>query len=335
MYNADFRVLQNTNVESYLQENFKSSQECAEKYGYGWWNEIVISKTDESGKTLNAEMFKNRSVIIKIDFLDYERDSNNPYYQTFSENPVTYNLVCDVLDDEEYIKLYPKNIQVESNTNQFLYRVFNKQYSYMGDYYAWRCATEDGVIRMTLGLPAYADFYSMSGLSEYNVDEYKISRECIQSVIKALDAWLGNDNNKVSGANRAIPLDYEVKSNKTPTRVETIIRRGHLITEPAATISEQSFWQYFVEQKVLNGIYADTETDKAKIAAGMSPIDVTTDYDSEEWKAACNLIMDIYPLVKPGICDSILDDNNNIVNFSTDMELPIVYNKINVKYNKN
>ena len=40
--------------------------------------------------------------------------------------------------------------------------------------------------------------------------------------------------------------------------------------------------------------------------------------------------MDIYPLIKPGICDSILDSNNNIVNFSMDMDLPIVYNKIKV-----
>ena len=41
--------------------------------------------------------------------------------------------------------------------------------------------------------------------------------------------------------------------------------------------------------------------------------------------------MDIYKLIKPGICDSILDDNNNIVNFSTDMELPVLVNKIVVK----
>ena len=338
MYNADFRVNMNENVESYLQENFESAQKSVDKYGYGWWNEIVISKNDESGKTLNAEMFKNRSIEITIEFLDYDCSLRPTSPERYSAHTDTYNLICDVLDDDEYIKLYPKTIQRESGTSQYTYRAMtNPDYRepYDGKHYDWQTATQDGIIRMTLGLPAYADFYSMSGLSEYNVDEYKISRKCIQSVIKALDAWLGNDNNKVAGANRAIPLDYEVKSNKIPTRVETITRRGHLITEPAATISEQSFWQYFVEQKVLNGIYADTETDKAKIAAGMSPIDVTTDYDSEEWKAACNLIMDIYPLVKPGICDSILDDNNNIVNFSTDMELPIVYNKINVKYNKN
>jgi hypothetical protein len=40
--------------------------------------------------------------------------------------------------------------------------------------------------------------------------------------------------------------------------------------------------------------------------------------------------MDIYALIKPGICDSILDENNNITNYSTDMELPILINKVTV-----
>ena len=54
-------------------------------------------------------------------------------------------------------------------------------------------------------------------------------------------------------------------------------------------------------------------------------------YDGE-WEHITNLIMDIYPKIKPGICDSILDNNNNITNFSTQMERACLRNIINVQY---
>ena len=106
------------------------------------------------------------------------------------------------------------------------------------------------------------------------------------------------------------------------------MRKGNLITTNEKTLSEQSFWNYFVPTFILDAIYS-------KSAVGRNAINETTEYDANEWKAATKLIMDIYALVKPGICDSILDENNNIVNFSSELEMPVLINKIEVKYKQN
>ena len=58
----------------------------------------------------------------------------------------------------------------------------------------------------------------------------------------------------------------------------------------------------------------------------------TLDINGSEWKKIDNLIMDLYCMMKPVFADSILDDNNNIVGFSMDNEIPVVRLKINYKY---
>ena len=105
------------------------------------------------------------------------------------------------------------------------------------------------------------------------------------------------------------------------------MRKGNIITDPKITLSESSFWNYFVPKIILECFYSKIEK-----TGGRTPITETMPYDHEQWVGATNLIMDLYPLVKPGICDSVLDNNNNIVNFSTSMEIPVVQNKISVKY---
>lgn len=322
-YNSDFRVRQNKQLDSYINEA-KTYDQINSEYGKGWWNEIVISKLDQNGNTLNAGMFKERKAVYEITFADYNGSS-------YSKNVKTYSLKCDVTEDDDYVYLYPSYIQSEGSSSN--YRDFDGRGNKANSSAEIASATDDGVIVMNIKLPNYSDFYSTSNLLDTNVDEYRLSKPYITEVINDLNSWLYGLQ-KVEQANRPIPLKYEVYSNNELTRVESIMRKGNLITTKAKTLSEQSFWNYFVPLYIIDKQYAG-KYDNAHKAIGLRKINETTEYDSDEWKAATNLIMDIYPLVKPGICDSILDDNNNIVNFSTDLELPVVYNKINVKYKAN
>ena len=178
-------------------------------------------------------------------------------------------------------------------------------------------------------------YFSTSNLSVYNIEDYMITKDIATKLLTDLYNWLSKLQ-EINGANRAIPLPYiidipitDATATKTvTTREETIMRKGNLITTNEKTLSEQSFWNYFVPTFILDAIYS-------KSALGRNAIDEKTEYDASEWKAATKLIMDIYALVKPGICDSILDENNNIVNFSSELEMPIVINKIEVKYKQN
>lgn len=322
-YNADFRVRQNKQLDSYINEA-KTYDEINTEYGKGWWNEIIISKLDQNGNTLNAGMFDGRKANYEITFADYDGSS-------YSKNVKTYSLKCDVTEDDDYVYLYPSYIQSEGSSSN--YRDFDGRGNKATSTTEIASATDDGVIAMNIKLPNYSDFYSTSNLLDTNVDEYRLPKSNIDQVITDLNDWLSNLQ-ETNQADRPIPLNYEVRSNDEVTRLETIMRKGNLITSKAKTLSEQSFWNYFVPLYIIDKQYAG-KTNNSNKGIGLSKINETTEYDSDEWKAATALIMDIYPLVKPGICDSILDDNNNIVNFSTDAELPVVYNKINVKYKSN
>jgi hypothetical protein len=181
------------------------------------------------------------------------------------------------------------------------------------------------------------DYESTSNLSENNIDDYKLSFDKFSLVVFLLKYWLSDQTNQlqeIRSVQRAIELPYKIDilinalgNAEFTIREETILRRGNLNSPQSRSISEDSFWNYVVPNMILSP-YKNAD-------AGREAINESTDYDSQEWEAATKLIMDIYPLIKPGICDSILDDNNNIVNFSTDMELPVLFNKINVKYKMN
>ena len=179
-----------------------------------------------------------------------------------------------------------------------------------------------GVIELSISIPVENDFYSTSNLMGFRTTDYKLDETQINNIYNSLSNWI-KGLSEIQGADRPIPLPYIVDSVdlNTPTRTETITRRGNIIGSNQTTLSEYSFWNYFVPS-ILKTYYSNTITE-------------TTNYDSDIWKAATALIMDIYALVKPGICDSILDSNNNIVNFSTEMEIPILINKVTVKYQPN
>lgn len=269
------------------------------------WNELTISKKDSFGVTLTTDLFNNNATI------------SIAYYNSNREQ-LTYNCPADkfnAVDLGEQIKLIPISGQ-EMNI------IYDSTLP----------------INLIISVNSNEDFYSSSELSENRWQEYygltsKANFESADpdrvTVMKLLKDWLeGLDS--MTEANRPIPLPYKVTTNTTVTRDEEIVRLGYIRTTDNKTLSEYTFWNYFVKQ-VLDTFYGK---DSANSADTVRPetIDDNTEFDADVWQYANNLIMDIYRKVKPGICDSILDNNNNIVNFSTDMECAALVNKITVKH---
>jgi hypothetical protein len=93
-------------------------------------------------------------------------------------------------------------------------------------------------------------------------------------------------------------------------------RKGYELTNYENTISEKAFWMYFVPKIIRTYYYKKIQED--------------TSMDSPWWKAITILIQDLYCLCKPAFCDNILDDGNNIVNFSMSNEVAVV--RVNVEY---
>ena len=55
-----------------------------------------------------------------------------------------------------------------------------------------------------------------------------------------------------------------------------------------------------------------------------------SDITDEVWSNIDALVYDLYTALKMVFADSILDDNNNIVNYSMDSEIPVV--RLNITY---
>ena len=334
LYNSDFRIMQDTSLNSYLSalSTYKTDQAIKDKYGNGWWNSIQVSKVDQNGNSINEAIFRERKVTFKIKFVDTNHVPTSP---VIAVNEQIYEIVCETASDDKYIYLYPLTVQAEGTSSS--YRNFGSDAVNLGgDSDAEiRNATEDGVIELRLITKTDEDYESMSNLSMDNMADYKTAN--LSTIMSDIKAWL-NDLQENKSADRAIDLPYKIdilfksfenteENTEFTIRDETILRRGNLNNPQSKSISEDSFWNYVVPYLILSW-YKTAE-------AGREAINESSDYDSQEWEAATKLIMDLYPLIKPGICDSILDDNNNIVNFSTDMELPVLFNKINVKYKMN
>ena len=330
LYNSDFRIMQDTSLNSYLSalSTYQTDQAIKDKYGNGWWNSIQVSKVDQNGNSINEAIFRERKVTFRIKFVDTSHVQTSP---AITVNEQIYEIVCETASDDKYIYLYPLTVQAEGTGAS--YRNFGSDAVNLGGNSdaEIRNATEDGVIELRLITKTDEDYESTSNLSMDNMADYKTANLGI--IIADIKAWL-KDLQEIKSADRAIDLPYKIdilfksfENTEFTIRDETILRRGSLNTPQSKSISEDSFWNYVVPYLILPW-YKTAE-------AGREVIDESTDYDSQEWEAATKLIMDVYPLIKPGICDSILDDNNNIVNFSTDMELPVLFNKINVKYKMN
>ena len=161
------------------------------------------------------------------------------------------------------------------------------------------------------------DFYSTSHFGPNNAYNYRLTQAQVRNVEKDISNWV-NNSSRVNTANRAIPLPYYVSVLDTNTRREEIERRGILQNTYQDQLTEKSFWMYFVPM-IMKKYYGNIHLEEE-------------DVNGDVWRAIDNLVMDIYTQMKATFADSILDDNNNIVNFSMDNEIAVVRLNIQYKY---
>lgn len=161
------------------------------------------------------------------------------------------------------------------------------------------------------------DFYSTSNFSTSNAFNYGLDNDNVVALEKFVKEWVQNAQ-EVKRASRAIPLPYFVTAMGTNTREETIMRKGILQNTYADQLTEKSFWMYLIPA-IIERFYPKLDLANENV-------------NGENWIKIDNLIRDLYTQFKATFCDSILDDNNNIVNFSMENELPVVRLNITYKY---
>lgn len=286
---SPYEFTQDKTLDSYkaARNTVNTDEKFEEQYGKHWWNVLKISKLDSMGHKLSPKMFENRNIILVLN----------------DKTHTNYNFSASVSSDDTYIYLTTFAVQKCTVTEP----EFPFDYENPNEY------------NFIISLPVTADYYSTSELSVEKASEYGLDGKTVNDIIVELDEWLRGLYG-TSEANRAIQLPYYVMTYHETTRAEEIKRKGNLQYDGEHTLSENTFWTYFVH-KILTNYYKDN-------------IKVDTDVTGERWNQAVKLIMDIYPLVKPGICDSILDSSNNITNFSTKMERACLRNCINIAYSQ-
>ncbi len=295
-YNWSYEASNNYKFE--LNKSLDSYKTLMKSHGPSWsfgdnypsaWNQIRLPKLDNYSKKIYEKMFENKRILLKY-------QTQHAMTEAWTEERALINKF-DVYEDDKYVYICPQTIQARGRYTSSKYH---------DDFVNW----------LKIYIPSNDDYYSKSDFGLTKVNVYKIDGTTFRKVETLLNNWL-NGLMITESADRTIDLPYDVYSNETLTRHEGIMRKGNLYGDYETTLSEESFWNYFVP-KILKTAYPK--------------ITESSDINGELWKAAQELILDIYYLIKPGICDSILDDCNNIVNFSTPMEVAILDNLINVEY---
>jgi hypothetical protein len=102
---------------------------------------------------------------------------------------------------------------------------------------------------------------------------------------------------------------YEISTIKSSTDDKTKARKETKLKKVTGDsgMTEKRFWQKFI-------------------------VDYLKQHSSDE--DAITNIINAYKFYKPAIEDSVLDDNNNIVNYSLASEMPIIRLNITYKYRK-
>lgn len=354
-YNSDFQVVQNKDLSSYKNASIKPGSNIIKDYGGGWWNQIIIPKLDAFGNTVRIELFKNKRIIIELYCNNRYVSHNTKRVSSSAELPTyhKYILQCDVAEEDNYIYLTPRTIQTQYSSNWPINGApdLNESVKTLHQHYNYRYHSDDsaridtyspgintnamipgtsehiqannsGIITLKISSPTYNDYYSSSNFSVMNAADYKLKPADVDNIEADLNTWLSEDLSTITSVKRSINLPYTVMSNSTITRQESIIRRGNIIALPENTLSEQSFWTYFIP-KIIKKYYS---------TGNVGVITPESTIYGEAWNGATKLIKDLYALVKPGICDSVLDANNNITNFSTEMEVAALDNLVNVIY---
>lgn len=299
---------------------------------YSWGNPNVIGMSTSYGKfsfaqNPNLESAKNYGVSITLqnqkigtkNWINSINVSSRDLYNSeidssaFLNKRMTIKMINRYYTDAAKTKLTTKTenyiIKVDGIVNEEDYFTITTQdIIKFNDMY-------EGTSELFMNLPAENDFYSTSSFSTNKTYEYKLTKNQINSVMNYLNQWL-NKGTIIEEADRAIPLPYTVYANETVTHSETYFRMGYPQNQFENTISEKAFWMYFVPM-IIYKFYR-------------KHIDSKSSIESDWWKSISCLIQDLYALVKPAFCDNLLDDNNNIVNFSLPNEVAVV--RINVSY---
>lgn len=295
------------------------------------FNEIIVPKRDSNYVPITGDSFHGNLITIKsLNFINI--DLGQPTVEFTNE---TLDVQCSITEYDNYIKislLTPVIGDISDDTCKPLYvdNADNPTDSAAAKIAADIQKYEPGAYNvkmynckinsLVMVITTTDNYWTNSKfiLTEDRAHDYGFDTvETLNDINNYVNDWIKNDLTIYNQADRAIDLPYNVYSYKICTRLETIRRRGNFVTEPKSTLSEYSFWQYFAPSIIKKYYPKITES---------------TDLNDDEWIHAEALIMDIYRLLKPGITDAILDDNNNIVNYSMDQDIAVVRCLPNISY---
>lgn len=302
-----------------------SSTIAASENKYSWTNYTLIE--NELDKTADSYINENNDNSFNLIHLPEVDDSGKKITELLiNKSRITlllnyYNETTNIIDSEEY-DLNCKGIISDYKGKSYLHLALPIQLTLSPNSY---------IKSVKISVKTEADFVSTSNFSELNTASYKLTPDKYQEIVELLNKWL-KGLKKTCGADRAIDLPYIINLSPTMTdktddddaftiRKEDIERCGNILTNKEKTLSEESFWTYFAPLIIETFYNNDPENPK-----------LTTDtlMDDEYWDGASSLLYDLYALLKPGISDSVLDDNNNIVNYSIGIESSVLINKVNV-----
>lgn len=337
------RVILNTEKLTSEYDKYKNWQ----NYKYDLiFNEIIIPKTDSKRKPYDLKNVTDESSI-HIQFRIYNYQASGSASNDEKASTVDHVSKFTYEEFDNYIKIYlhtpyigtqislppdfASNVLYRATTDYFtdpeqasteIQEQLNADLIAHGEnpnecrlYNIIARDSNNGFVTVT----SYGNNYwsdSKYEISEARAKEYNLSLKELKNLNADVLKWM--KGLKIHDtADRAIDLPYNIKSFDVITRTETIMRRGDLKASEDDTLSEKEFWNYLIKV-ILNKYYPN--------------ITESTDIYDKEWKAAERLIIDLYKLIKPGISDSVLDDNNNVVNYSMDQDIAIIRCMFDVKY---
>jgi hypothetical protein len=268
--------------------------------------------------------------------LDDDYNSTGAGYYNKNENATEYNCVILPKLDNTGATLNIDNLKKKSVRIELKCKKDGKDFIYKAEFFTndkvyetesaiyltftGKEAIEENITvdynsKLTVIVAYDDDFYSTSNFSPSNSINYGLDNAKVTELQSFVSDWVKNAT-AVTNANRAIPLPYFVSAMGTNTREETIVRKGILQNAYETQLTEKAFWLYLIPT-IIKEYYPDVDL-------------ADEDINGETWTQIDNLVRDLYTQFKATFCDSILDDNNNIVNFSMDNELPVV--RLNIKY---
>lgn len=287
-------------------------------------NEIIIPKYDSKYIPISGDTIKGNTIGIQIKF---KGDDAKLYDNKMHP--------CKITDYGSYIKIILSETFVIDPDNKT--KLFDDEASVKTEIAKYEQSNDVtmfnyAIDQITLKVTSDNNFFTSSNLYSTDADTYGLSEEKMSNIKDEIIKWI-NDAEQVRQANRIIALPYTVNIplkvkddaepiDNIPIRQETILRKGniiHTVLEETKTLSEQTFWN-ILAPRIIKTYYPNI-TSVTKIDGEQSP-----------WYNASKLIMDIYKIVKPALSDSILDENNNIVNYSMDQDIAVLRSMINVTY---